>query len=96
MSPHETTTMSLIIAFKTLTLVLGGLITYLSLKAYRRTQARSLAALAVGFGIITLGTLVAGAVDQLLAADFLLGLLVKSALITLGFGVIVYSLYTTG
>jgi len=95
MSPYESTTTSLIVVFKTLTLLLGGLITYLAYKAYRRTEARSLAALAAGFGIITCGTLVAGAVDQLLAADFQVGLLIESALVTLGFGVIVYSLYTT-
>jgi hypothetical protein len=95
MSPHESTTTSLIVVFKTLTLLLGGLITYLSYKAYRRTQARPLGALAVGFGIVTCGTLVAGVVDQFLAADFRVGLLVESVLITLGFGVIVYSLYTT-
>lgn len=95
MSSYEITTTTLIIGFKTLTLVLGGLITYLAYKAYRRTNARSLAALSVGFGIVTLGTFLAGVVDQLLDADFLTGLLIESALIAIGFLIIVYSLYTT-
>ena len=95
MSSYEITTKTLIIGFKTLTLVLGGFITYLAYKAYRRTRSRSLAALSVGFGIVTLGTLLAGVVDQLLDADFLTGLLIESALIAFGFLVIVYSLYTT-
>ena len=95
MSSYEITTTTLIIGFKTLTLVLGGLITYLAYKAYRRTRSRSLAALSLGFGIVTLGTFLAGVVDQLLAADFLTGLLIESALIALGFLIIVYSLYTT-
>jgi hypothetical protein len=95
MSPHDITTTTLIIGFKTLTLVLGGLITFLAFKAYRRTGARSLGALSLGFAIVTLGTFLAGVVDQVLAAGFLAGLLIESALIAAGFLVIVYSLYTT-
>ena len=95
MSPHEFTTTPLIIALKTLTLVLGGLITFLAYKAYRRTRSRSLGALALGFGIVTLGSLLAGIADQVLSADFRTGLLLESALIAIGFAVIVYSLYAT-
>ncbi|PSP28715.1 hypothetical protein BRC65_01645 [Halobacteriales archaeon QH_2_65_14] len=95
MSPHDITTTTLIIGFKTLTLALGGLITFLAFKAYRRTGARSLGALSLGFAIVTLGTFLAGVVDQVLAAGFLAGLLIESALIAAGFLVIVYSLYTT-
>ena len=95
MSPHEITTTSLILGFKTLTLILGGLITYLAYKSYTRTKSRSLGSLAVGFGIITLGAFLGGVVDQLLDAEFQLGLLIESGLIAAGFVVIVYSLYTT-
>lgn len=94
MTQHITIT-TLIIGFKILTLVLGGLITYLAFKAYRRTKARSLGALSVGFGIVTCGTFLAGLVDQLSGGDFFLGLLIESALIAVGFLVIIYSLYTT-
>ena len=48
----------------------------------------------MGFGIVTLGTLLGGVVDQVLRAGFQLGQLVESALLALGFAVIVYSLYT--
>lgn len=95
MSPHAITATSLIIGFKVLTLVLGGLISYLAFKAYRRTRARSLGALALGFAIITCGTFLAGVFHQLLDAEFQTGLVIESALIALGFLVIVYSLYTT-
>lgn len=91
----ETTTTTLIIGLKTLTLVLGGLITYLAFKAYRRTGEHSLGFLSLGFAIVTFGTLLAGAADQLLGAAILTGLLIESALIATGFLVIVYSLYTT-
>jgi len=62
MSPHVTA----LVALKTVTLLLGGLITYLSYKAYQRSGARPLWYLAVGFGVVTLGTFFAGAIDQLM------------------------------
>ena len=95
MTTHELTISSLIIVFKTITLVLGGLITYFAYRSYRRTKSRALGTLALGFGIITSGSILAGAVDQLLQADFQIGLLIESGLLALGFLVIVYSLYTT-
>jgi len=95
MSPHEITTPVAIVALKTITLVLGGLITYLSYRAYRRTGAPSLRYLSIGFGIVTLGSLLAGVVDQVLQLGFQFGQVVESALVALGFAVIVYSLYST-
>ena len=82
-----------VVAFKTITLLLGALITYFAYRAYCRTNARALGALAVGFGIITIGALLAGIVDQVLGADPLDALLLESALTTLGFAIILYSLY---
>lgn len=83
-----------IVAAKTVTLLLGGLITYFSYRAYRRTGARPLRALAVGFAIITIGAALGGAVDLLTNADVLTGVLVNSILTMVGFAFIVYSLYT--
>ena len=94
MSPHQITMPVAIVALKTLTLLLGALITYLSYKAYRRTGAPALRALSIGFGVVTLGTLLAGVLDQVLQFRIQVGLLVESALVTVGFAVIVYSLYT--
>jgi len=93
MSPHQVTTPIAIIVLKTITLILGGAITYLAHKAYRRTGARPLRFLSIGFGFVTLGTLLAGVIDQLLNLGFQLGQLVETALVTIGFAVIVYSLY---
>ena len=69
MSPHP----SLIVALKTVTLLLGGLITYFSYNAYQRTKARPLWYLAVGFGVVTLGTLLAGIVDQIITLSLISG-----------------------
>ncbi|MFC4408025.1 DUF7521 family protein [Haloarchaeobius iranensis] len=86
---------ALVIAFKTLALVFGGLITYFATKAYRRTGSPALRALAVGFGFVTLGAILAGAFDQFLMGpdDRTVALAVESLLTTVGFGVILYSLY---
>lgn len=91
MTEHVT---ALVTALKTVGLVLGGLITYYSFKAYRRTDSPALRALAVGFGVVTLGALLAGVVDQLLpGVDPNVALAVESLFTTAGFGVILYSLY---
>lgn len=84
---------TLVIALKTVTLLLGGLITYFALKAYRRTNSSSIGALALGFGIVTVGALLAGIVDQVLAFDRNGALVLESALSAIGFAVVLYSLY---
>ncbi|WP_277556010.1 DUF7521 family protein [Halobaculum limi] len=89
-----------IAATKTLTFVFGALITYLSYTAYRRTGSVALRALAVGFAVVTLGSVLGGFVD--IAGDVinlsgpqavLYGVLAQSILTMIGFGVITYSLY---
>lgn len=82
-----------VVVLKTLTLLLGGSITFYALRAYRNSGSPALRALAVGFGAITAGALVAGIVDQLLPVNPDLALVVESAFTTLGFGVILYSLH---
>jgi hypothetical protein len=80
-------------ALKTVTLGLGAVITYYSYKAYRRTNARALGALAVGFGIVTMGAFLAGAVDTLAPVDRQLAYVVESAFTAVGFGAIFYALF---
>ena len=84
---------SLVVALKTLTLALGGLITWLALKAACRTGSTSLRLLALGFGLVTVGALLAGLVDQLVGLPLDLAVLVQSALTVAGLAVILFSLY---
>ena len=84
-----------VIALKTVTLVVGGLITYLAVKASKRTEIDGLSVLAVGFGIITFGSLLAGVVDQLLRVDSATALVVENTLTAIGFCLVAYSLYVT-
>jgi hypothetical protein len=87
--PH----LNFVVAFKTITLLMGALITYFAYRAYSRTDERALGALAVGFGIVTIGAFLAGVVDQALGGGQRDALLLESALTMVGFGVILYSLY---
>jgi len=84
---------STVVALKTITLVLGGLITYFAFKAYRRTGSPPLRALALGFGTVTLGSLLAGVLDRVLDTAGTSVLAVESALTAVGFAIILYSLY---
>ncbi|MFC3477903.1 DUF7521 family protein [Halobacterium litoreum] len=84
---------TVVVALKTVTLLLGGLVTYFASKAWRRTGSPALRSLAIGFGFVTLGSLLAGVADQVLAMDRTFATLTESALTAVGFAVIVYSLY---
>ena len=96
MSPHHTgaTEVALALAVvKTLVLVVGSAITYFAFKAYRRTRQRALGMLALGFGLVTLGLVLAGMLYELLGVQLALGILLESLLVLAGFLVIAYSLY---
>ncbi|WP_425607587.1 DUF7521 family protein [Natrinema zhouii] len=54
-----------IISLKTLILLLGGSVTFIAYKAYRRAGVSSLRVLSLGFGTITSGALLAGIANQL-------------------------------
>lgn len=82
-----------VVVLKGVTLVLGGLITYYSFRAYARTRSESLRALTVGFGVVTLGALLAGIADTVLFTDSRAALLVESTFTALGFGFLFYSLF---
>lgn len=84
---------SAIVVTKTVTLVLGSLIAFLSYRAYRRTGVAALRSLAVGFGIVTVGAILAGVTDQFTGLGLAVGVLLQSALTLVGFAVITYSLY---
>ncbi len=87
-----------IVVAKTLILVLGGLITHFSYRAYRRTGTPEHWWLTLGFGVITVGAVLGGVLD--LAVETYYGedllytsVLVSSSMTAVGLGVILYSLY---
>lgn len=85
-------TAALLTATKTVTLLLGALITHLAAKAYLRTGARALRSLAIGFALVTLGALLGGLLHQT-GTRFALSQNVQSLFTAAGFAVLVHSLY---
>lgn len=83
---------TLISVVKTGVLVLGGFVTLMSLRAYRRTEDHGLLYLGVGFGVITIGTFLAGVGYNLFDVDLADGILIESLLLLVGFAIIAYSL----
>jgi len=75
------------------TLALGGVITHLAYRAYRRTRSPVMRTFTAGFGLVTLGLLFGGGVHQLLGLELVAGVLVQRLLTVAGFGLLVYSLY---
>lgn len=78
---------------KSIILLLGGGITYVAFKAYRRTGEASLRVLGVGFAVITLGALLTGVANQFFSVSLEIGVLANSVFVAIGLAVIMYSLY---
>ncbi|WP_121743723.1 DUF7521 family protein [Natronorubrum halophilum] len=97
MSFHDAGTSIAIIltVVKTLILLVGGVITFFAYKAYRRTRQRALGYLAAGFGLVTLGLVLAGLLYELLEVPLMTGILLESLLMLAGFLIIAYSLYVS-
>jgi hypothetical protein len=85
----------LLIVTKTVTLMLGALITFLAYRAYRRQGEPALRALMIGFGLVTVGSAAGGALYHLGGVDFTLGVSIESLVTAAGFAVLVYSLYAS-
>lgn len=82
-----------IVSANTVTLLAGGWVTLLALRAHRRTGSRALRALALGLGCITAGTLLGGVLHQSGVAPLLVGVTVQSLSIAVGFVLLGWSLF---
>jgi len=80
-------------ALKSLIGILGLLLAYLSLKAYRKSKSNNMLFLSIGFGIITVGSILAGLSFEFLGFSLLQVNIVESFMILIGFIMIMYSIY---
>jgi len=85
-----------VVATKAVTLTFGGILTWLSCRAFLRTGAPAMRALTAGIGLVTIGALVGGVVHQVLGLSVLAGVAVQGAFSAAGFAVLTYSLYAEG
>lgn len=95
---HIPTSQIGVVIAQTLILIIGGLITYYSYKAYSRTQSPEHKWLTLGFGVVTLGAVLGGVLDlgieRYMAGDLIYtSVFVSSSLTAVGLGIILYSLY---
>lgn len=85
---------ALLAATKTVTLLFGGTITYLSYRAYRRTGSPALRALTLGIGMVTSGVILGGILHKIVGLPLELSVSIQSVFTAAGFAVLTYSLYT--
>jgi len=75
-------------------LVLGAFIVYLAYKGYRRNKSRPLLHVALGFTLITAGTILEGILFVILQVDLRAALGAGTMLTVVGFLSIIYSIYS--
>lgn len=80
---------------KLIALFLGAFIVYLAYKGYRRNASRPLLYVALGFGLITAGTIAEGVLYVILRSELLGAIATGTAVTVLGFLTIIYSIYMT-
>lgn len=83
-----------LVTIKTVILLCGTILTWLTYKAYRRRRASHLRALCIGIGFITAGTLLAGSAHQLLSLPVVESTIIQSSFTAVGFVMLLYSLYS--
>lgn len=81
-------------ATKLLALVLGTFIVYLAYRGFRRNRSRPLFYVAVGFALITAGTMAEGVLYVIIGSELLTAIAVGTAVTVLGFLAIIYSIYS--
>jgi hypothetical protein len=82
-------------ATKTVALVLGTFIVYLAYKGFKRNRSRPLFYVAIGFAPITAGTIAEGLLYVIVGSELLTATAAGTAITTLGFMAIIYSIYAS-
>lgn len=78
-------------ALRLLVLGLGAAIAFTSYRAYQRTNAAYLRTASIGLAIVTVGVFIEGVLVVLLDVSITNAHIIESAIIALGFGVMLYS-----
>jgi hypothetical protein len=79
---------------KVIALILGAFIVYLAYKGYKRNSSKPLLYVALGFTLITAGTIVEGILYVILGSELLNAIATGTIIMVLGFVVIIYSIYS--
>jgi len=82
-------------ATKIVALALGAFIVYLAYIGYRRNRSKPLLYAALGFALVTLGTVTEGVLYVILGAELLIATATGTFVTILGFVAIIFSIYST-
>ena len=80
-------------AVKLVIVLLGAVLVYLGLKGYRRSHSKDMIFLALGFALVTAGSMAAGILFEFLGFQLVDVDIVESAMVVAGFGSLIYSIY---
>lgn len=75
--------------------VLGSIITYLGFSSYRKHSNRGMLFMSLGFALITIGSSVAGFFFEFMGFGLLEVMVLSASANSLGFSLLVYSIYGT-
>ena len=78
---------------KLIIVLLGTVLVYLGFKGYRRTRSKDMVFLSIGFGLITAGSVAAGILFEFLGFELVDVSIVEAAMVIVGFGSLIYSVY---
>jgi len=79
---------------KVVALILGAFIVSLAYKGYKRNSSKPLLYVALGFALITAGTIIEGILYVVLGSELLSAIATGTTVMVLGFVVIIYSIYS--
>ncbi len=83
----------LLLLSEAIIIVLGGLLVFVSGRAYRREKSRSLLAMSIGFGVIVVGSMIEEVLLELLRYPLIEAHTLENMTVAVGFIILVYSLY---
>jgi hypothetical protein len=89
---EEFTLLLLTLAARTIALLLGATIVAVAYRTYRRTRSRSLAPLAVGLALVTIGSFIESVLVGLTGLPIGLIHAVESVFVAAGFAIIIYAI----
>ncbi len=79
---------------KVIALALGTFVVYLAYKGYRRNSSKPLLYVALGFVLITIGTVIEGILYVIAGSDLLFATGTGTTVTVIGFLSIIYSIYS--
>lgn len=82
-----------LVAGKIIVLLLGLLIATKAYRGYTRHGSTAMLYLAIGFAVISVGTVIEGLLFELIELDLILSSAIQTVIVAIGMLVILYSLY---